>query len=136
MKQLKLWLLAVMAVMAAMPAEAKTDTVSEIYMFGFSASFKDSVVFVTDIQHVSPVRLASKTQFLMDRDQYSYQLKNYLTDTLQRPGRICLVIFDTVKKKAEKKYMKLMKKYKKGYDIQYLNETQFRFQAIPGDDSE
>lgn len=136
MKQLKLWLLAVIAVMTAMSADAKTDKVSDIYMFGFSASFKDSVVYVTDIQHVSQVRLAPKTQFLLDRDQYSYQLKNYLTDTLQKPGRICLVIYDTVKKKAEKKYIKLMKKYKKGYDIQYLNETQFKFSAIEGDDSE
>ena len=129
MKQLKLFLLAFLVMMTATSAEAKTVKVDNLYMFGFSASFKDSVVYVTDIQNVPQARINEK-KFLLDRDQYSYQLKNYLEETLQQPGRICLVIYDIDKKKAEKKYVKLMKKYKKGYDIQYLNETQFKFQAI------
>ena len=104
-------------------------------MFGFSASFKDSVVYVTDIQNVPQARINEK-KFLLDRDQYSYQLKNYLEETLQQPGRICLVIYDIDKKKAEKKYVKLMKKYKKGYQVLYLNETQFRFKVIEGDADE
>lgn len=130
MKQLKLFLLALLATMAATTAGAKSVKVDNLYMFGFSASFKDSVVYVTDIQNVPRASIDSKTKFLLDRDQYSYQLKNYLSDTLQKSERICLIIYATDKKKAEKKYVKLMKKYKKGYDIQYLNETQFKFQAI------
>ena len=135
MKQLKLFLLAFLVMMTATSAEAKTVKVDNLYMFGFSASFKDSVVYVTDIQNVPQARINEK-KFLLDRDQYSYQLKNYLEETLQQPGRICLVIYDTDKKKAEKKYVKLMKKYKKGYEVLYLNETQFRFKVIEGDDNE
>ena len=135
MKQLKLFLLAFLVMMTATSAEAKTVKVDNLYMFGFSASFKDSVVYVTDIQNVPQARINEK-KFLLDRDQYSYQLKNYLEETLQQSGRICLVIYDTDKKKAEKKYVKLMKKYKKGYEVLYLNETQFRFKVIEGDDNE
>lgn len=135
MKQLKLFLLMFVALMAATAAEAKTVKVDNLYMFGFSASFKDSVVYVTDIQNVPQARINEK-KFLLDRDQYSYQLKNYLEETLQQPGRICLVIYDIDKKKAEKKYVKLMKKYKKGYQVLYLNETQFRFKVTEDDADE
>lgn len=135
MKQLKLFLLAFLVMMTATSAEAKTVKVDNLYMFGFSASFKDSVVYVTDIQNVPQARINEK-KFLLDRDQYSYQLKNYLEETLQQPDRICLVIYDIDKKKAEKKYVKLMKKYKKGYQVLYLNETQFRFKVIEGDADE
>lgn len=135
MKQLKLFLLAFLVMMTATSAEAKTVKVDNLYMFGFSASFKDSVVYVTDIQNVPQAKINEK-KFLLDRDQYSYQLKNYLEETLQQPGRICLVIYDIDKKKAEKKYVKLMKKYKKGYQVLYLNETQFRFKVIEGDADE
>jgi len=136
MKQLKLFLLAFLVMMTATSAEAKTVKVDNLYMFGFSASFKDSVVYVTDIQNVPQARINEKTKFLLDRDQYSYQLKNFLSETLQQTGRICLIIYDTDKKKAEKKYVKLMKKYKKGYQVLYLNETQFRFKVIEDDADE
>ena len=34
------------------------------------------------------------------------------------------------KKEAEKKFLKLMKNYKKGYDVRYLNAPQFKFIPI------
>ena len=71
-----------------------------------------------------------KTKFLLGRDQYSIQLKEYLEQSMQQQGRICMVIFATKKKEAEKKYLKLMKKYTKGYDVRYLNAPEFKFMAI------
>ena len=116
--------------LAAMAIDAKPLKTNSLYMFGFSASFKDSVVYVTDIQQVEGAWIDHKTKFLLGRDQYSIQLKEYLEQSLQQQGRICMVIFATKKKEAEKKYLKLMKKYTKGYDVRYLNAPEFKFMAI------
>ena len=116
--------------LAAMAVDAKPLKTNSLYMFGFSASFKDSLVYVTDIQQVEGAWIDHKTKFLLGRDQYSIQLKEYLEQSMQQQGRICMVIFATKKKEAEKKYLKLMKKYTKGYDVRYLNAPEFKFMAI------
>ena len=116
--------------LAAMAVDAKPLKTNSLYMFGFSASFKDSVVYVTDIQQVEGAWIDSKSKFLLGRDQYSTQLKEHLEQSMQQQGRVCMVIFATKKKKAEKKYLKLLKNYRKGYEIRYLNAPQFKFMAI------
>ena len=129
MKQLK-YMLLLAALMLAANVSAKMLKTSHMYMFGFSASFKDSVIYVTDIQDVQGVWIEKKSKFLMGRDKYSEQLKTHLTEQLRQNDRVCVVFFNKSKKKAEKKYLKLMKKYKKGYDIRYLNVTEFKFEVI------
>ena len=129
MKQLK-YMLLLAALMLAANVSAKMLKTSHMYMFGFSASFKDSVVYVTDIQDVQGVWIEKKSKFLMGRDKYSEQLKTHLTEQLRQNDRVCVVFFNKSKKKAEKKYLKLMKKYKKGYDIRYLNVTEFKFEVV------
>ena len=129
MKQLK-YMLLLAALMLAANVSAKMLKTSHMYMFGFSASFKDSVVYVTDIQDVQGAWIEKKSKFLMGRDKYSEQLKTHLTEQLRQNDRVCVVFFNKSKKKTEKKYLKLMKKYKKGYDIRYLNVTQFKFEVI------
>ncbi len=129
MKFLKYFLFVALT-LAATATEAKPMKTNSVYMFGFSASFKDSVVYVTDIQHVEGAWIETKNKFLLGRDNYSYQLNNYLADSLQQQKRISMVFFALKKKKAEKQYLKLMKKYKKGYDIKYLNAPAFKFEAV------
>ena len=129
MKILRIMLFAMLA-LSVSQTEAKPLKTNNVYIFGFSASFKDSVVYVTDIQNVPEAWVETKTKFLLGRDNYSYQMKNYLEDTKQQTHRVCMVFFALDKKKAEKKYLKLMKKYKKGYEVRYLNATEFKFQAV------
>jgi len=129
MKLMKYFLLIVFTLMVS-SLEAKPLKTNSVYMFGFSASFKDSIVYVTDIQNVQGAWIESKTEFLMGRDSYSYQLNSHLTDSLKQSQRISMVFFSLKKKKAEKQYMKLMKKYKKGYEIRYLNAPDFTFKAV------
>lgn len=130
MKHVRQLLLAILMAVAVAPAEAKPFKTSHLYMFGFSASFKDSVIYVTNIQDVQGAWIDSKSKFLRHRDVYSNQLKEFLADSLQQPGRVCLVVFSTKKSKAEKEYLKMMKKYKQGYDVRYLNEKQFLFKPV------
>ena len=129
MKSIKYILLLVVA-LTALGASAKPLKTNQVYMFGFSASFKDSVIYVTDIQNVPGTWVESKNKFLLLRDEYSRQMKDYLEEKLQQEKRICVVFYYLKKKKAEKEFLKLMKKYKKGYEVRHVNEKDFKFEAI------
>ena len=129
MKSIKYILLLVVA-LTALGASAKPLKTNQVYMFGFSASFKDSVIYVTDIQNVPGTWVESKNKFLLLRDEYSRQMKDYLEEKLQQEKRVCVVFYYLKKKKAEKEFLKLMKKYKKGYEVRYVNEKDFKFEAI------
>ena len=135
MIQLK-YMLLLAALVLTTNISAKALKTNHMYMFGFSASFKDSVVYVTDIQDIQGVWIETKSKFLIERDKYSEQLKTHLSEQLQQNDRVCVVFFDKSKKRAEKKYLKLMKKYKKGYEIRYLNATEFKFEAVDMTESE
>ena len=115
--------------MLTIGASAKTEK-TDVYIFGFSASFKDSLIYTTDIQNMKDAWIDTKTKFLFSRDEYIHQLKEYLTNKLQQQNRICMVFLYTDKKKAEKEYLKLMKKYKTGYEVRHVNATEFKFEAI------
>lgn len=136
MKLSRLFLLALFTIAGLFQTDisAKGKIVPEMYIFGFSASFKDSVVYFTDINKIDSAWIDSKTGFLLGRDNYAYQLKNYLTQDKNNPNRTCIVIFDTKKKKIEKKYSKLRAIYnnrnKSTYDVKYINASDFKFQVI------
>jgi hypothetical protein len=129
MKSIRYILLLVVALIA-LGASAKPIKTNQVYMFGFSASFKDSVIYVTDIQNVPGMWVESKNKFLLLRDEYSRQMKDYLEEKLQQEKRVCVVFYYLKKKKAEKEFLKLMKKYKKGYEVRYVNEKDFKFEPI------
>ena len=113
---------------------AKGKVVPRIYMFGFSASFTDSIVYFTNIQEVDSAWIDSGSKFLMGRENYSYQLRNYLADKLKMPNRTCLVMYGKNRKDAEKKYLKMKRLYtekSKGmYDVRFINDSNFKFATI------
>ncbi len=133
MKLIK-YIVLVIALTVTTSINAKGVVVPEMYMFGFSASFQDSTIYITDIQEVKKVWIEKKTKFLLGRDNYSQQLKNYFSEKLQQPNRVCIIFYAENKKKAEKKMEKLKKKYvvqsKGSYDIHYITTEDFKFEAI------
>ena len=114
--------------------EAKRIKAPKMYMFGFSASFQDSIIYMTDVQEVEGAWYDTKTKFLLGRQHYSYQLKDFLADSRQQPNRVCVVMFALTRKDAEKKFIKLRKEYtvkaKGKYDVRYLTTTDFKFQPV------
>lgn len=102
-----------------------------IYVYGFAASFNDSTVYFTDIQQVDSAYIDSRTRFLYSRENYSYQLRNYL-EGIGFKNATCVTSFAATKKEAEKKYLTLRKKYLEGgsYNIHYLKEADFKFLPI------
>ena len=115
-------------------ATAAPVVTPKAYMFGFVANFTDSVVYFTDIQTVDSVWYDKKTKFLLGRSGYSNQLRTYFTDKMNKPHSTCIVIFSLTRKDAEKKFVKLRKKYigknAGSYEIRNLNENEFRFKPI------
>ena len=83
-----------------------------MYMVGVSASFTDTLIYFTDIQHLDSVSL-DKAKLLPLRGQYSDQLKDYLTNNLGLKDRTCFIYFDTKKSKLEKVMKKMKDNYKK-----------------------
>ena len=134
MKYLKFIALAVvLSAFLPVDAEKKPET-TKAYLFGFVANFTDSVVYFTDIQEVENVTIQKRTKFLQNRDAYSDQLRYYFTDKLNMPQRTCIVSFGLTRKEAEKKYVKMRNIYTEQnagrYDVRYLSENDFKFQAI------
>lgn len=105
------------------------------YMFGFSASFKDSTVYMTNVQRVDSTWIDTRTKFLIDREMYSFQLKRFLTEQMGEPAsRVCIVVFAWNQKAAEKKMLKMKKKYTtklvKPYEMIYVDEKDFKFAPV------
>ena len=84
MKTLKYLALVLVLLATATIAEAKLVPAKHMYMFGFSASFNDSVLYITDIQDVQGAWYETKNGSLHGRENYSYQLKTFLEEKENR----------------------------------------------------
>ena len=112
-------ILGVMLLITFMSIEAGARGVecTRVYAFGFSASFNDSIVYFTEIQTIDSAYLEGRTHFLVERQEYSSQLKNYFT-SIGEEGRTCVIFYATTEKEIMKQYLKLRKQYeqpKKGH---------------------
>lgn len=121
------------ALLMAQGAMAKKTTVPHMYMFGLAASFSDTIVHFTDIQEMDSVWIESKNGFILGRDQYSSQLRNYLTTAYEMPYRTCVVFYNKNRAKLVKKLQKMKKLYSPGkdglqhFDVRQLEPDEFRF---------
>ena len=122
---------ALFAMMVPANTMAKNKCVPKIYAFGFAASFNDSTVYFTEIHEVDSVWINEKNKFLLNRSDYSYQLKSYF-DAKGMPHRTCIISYELKRKDLEKRYEKMKAKYlKKGnYRIEYIDPKDFRFEAV------
>lgn len=120
--------------MPAHAADKKTETslVKRVYIFGFAASFNDSTVYLTEIQPLDSAFINPNNSFLMGRDNYGYQLRDFLAQKFGKNDETCVVMFDEKRKNVEKKYASVMEKYKKegAYRLQHVTPTDFAFKAI------
>ena len=106
----------------------KKDHSKPVYAFGISASFTDTVVYFTDIQILDSAKV-SKEGFLVHRELYSYQLKNYLEDNQLQQNSTCMIYFSENRKKLEKEATKILNKYKKNnrMTVSQIDSDKFRF---------
>ncbi|MCD8282571.1 MAG: hypothetical protein LUC22_04885 [Prevotella sp.] len=107
-----------------------------LYVYGFSYSFNDSTVYITDIMRLDSAWVDSRTKFLYSRSSYSFQLKNHLLEQgVNTPT--CVISYATTRKKAEKKYVKLKSRYTargQTFIVKYVPETDFVFSPVSAAD--
>ena len=110
---------------------AKKPEMTRIYMFGFAASFVDSVAYQTDIQQIDSAWLEPAHKFLVDRSLYSLQLQYYLESEEGRKNTICTVFFDKNPRKLLKRWSKVQRRYEKadGLKLMPLPAERFKFRA-------
>lgn len=122
-----------LCMVAAEHVEAKTLRVKQKprYMVGVAISHVDSVVFITDMHLVDSVTIEKKTKFLADRQLYSSQLQRYLEAAYKGGPYVPCVYFSPKRKKMERRYLSLHKRYvqSKEFRMILVDQGQFRFKA-------
>lgn len=112
----------------------KQNTQTTVYMFGFAASFSDTIVHFTEIQRLDSVWITPKQKFLAGRENYSNQLRDYLSEAKHMPNRTCIVMYGFSRKKLEKTYLKMKRQYSdsklNNFDIRTLGPSEFSFNVI------
>ena len=101
-----------------------------IYMFGFAASFTDSVAYQTDIQQIDSAWL-DKHKMLVDRSLYSLQLQWFLESAKHKKNTTCTVFFATKPNKLERRWKKVQKRFQniEGLHLHKLERDEFAFKA-------
>lgn len=125
----KLLLVLVAFLMVGSVAKA-ADKTKQVYVYGMAISFNDSTVYMTDIQTLDSAAVRSKTGFLYGRDNYSYQLRDYLKSKgFQTPT--CETTFSVKKKDIEKKFIAAKKRYGNGkYTLKHITPNEFQYTVI------
>ena len=131
------------ALLLSLSLQAKNEA-RKAYIFGFASSFNDSTVYFTDIQELDSAWFTSKNKFLVSRENYSYQLRDYLSNQGDE-HRTCMVEYSCDAKKIEKAWNKLHARYEQNqkkknnqkqtselppFQIKHLTRDQFTFQAV------
>ncbi|MBR3478388.1 MAG: hypothetical protein IKH43_04755 [Bacteroidaceae bacterium] len=113
---------------------AETYTVP-VYMFAISAQFGDSVVYVTNLQKVDDAQLTRKYDYLAFRSEYSHQFNKYVTSSYFKENQVTSVVFDKNRKKALKRFNKILKLYEhdRGMHLMLVTDDRFHFTAIQVD---
>ena len=113
MKLRHLFIITVLMLGCVSSIYAKGYKSAKVYMFGFAASFNDSTVYLTDIQQVNVYLVNNRTHFLANREDYSYQLRDYLQANSIEAHPTCITLFAENEKSAMKKYQSLKNRYMK-----------------------
>lgn len=123
-------LIALLCIVLSASAARKPE-MTRIYMFGFAASFVDSVAYQTDIQQIDSAWIEPVHKFLVDRSLYSLQLQYYLESAEGRKNTICTVFFDKNPRKLQKRWSKVNRRYEKVDDIRLMSlpAERFKFKA-------
>lgn len=100
----------------------------QVYVMGVSISFTDSLVYLTDVQAMPDVKL-TREGFLPLREDYSYQLRNYLESKDGNRNHTCITYFSEDKARLRKKAALLTRKYMNDHSvvIQRLGKDEFQY---------
>lgn len=130
MRYLKAILLALLVCSCLGVQASKKGKVEQqkVYIFGFSASFVDSVAYLTDVMELDSATILSNG-FLAERQLYSMQLESYIQEQFKVMNSTNAVFFSKKRKELEAKHEKMNHRYQRGSNLALvcLSEDDFRF---------
>lgn len=114
---------------ASAATKEKAEEFKRVYMYGVAVNFNDSTVYMTDIQHLDSM-IINKDGSLQNYVGYSLQLKVHIEGTLGEIDQTCAIIYSDKKKKLEKSFLKMRKKYaaERGEKFKRIGTDSFIFQ--------
>ena len=109
---------------------AKEPKMQPVYIFGFAASFTDSVACQTTVQRVDSAWLDNHG-FLVDRTLYSLQLQMYMEQNEHMANAICSVFFSRSERKMRRLWEKMQRTYEASQAVIFhvTPEEKFHFRA-------
>lgn len=130
MKYVKAILLALLvcSFTGAMAGKKGKTVQQKVYIFGFSASFVDSVAYLTDVMELDSATILSNG-FLAERQLYSLQLESYVLEHFNLANSTNAVFFSKKRKDMDAKHEKMNRRYQRSANLAliYLGEDDFRF---------
>ncbi|MBQ9236989.1 MAG: hypothetical protein IJ183_05455 [Prevotella sp.] len=126
--------------MAASAQETQTNqqskvlrTVPQLYAFSVGMSPTDSTVYMSDVLILNNAQLVKSNGFLVGRQDYSSQFRNYLAE-LDMPNRTCATMYKENYRNASKEYDKMKADFeKRGFKVRVIDQTEFRYIVIRND---
>jgi len=108
----------------------KSETyATSVYLFSVSSQFGDSVVYITTLQEVDSALLTKKYDYLSFRSAYSKQFNDYISTAYAAQNQVTSVFYDKNRKKALRRFNKVMKRYEENHDLvlRMVTDDQFHF---------
>lgn len=88
-----------------------------VYLFGFAASFVDSLAYITDVQYIDSAYVDTKTKFLIGRNLYSVQLQDFLAKNEGCKHPVTSIFFGKKKEKIEKKMLAIRRRFEGDFKL-------------------
>ena len=128
MKKISLILFLALFSTLSISAQNEKEQPEPVYIWGASVCFNDTVVYFTEIQQLDGVELEKGSDFLPNRQLYSYELKDYMSFKEDMPGRTSVILFSKKKQTLEKRVEKIKQRLvkKNGKTVRYLGDK-FKF---------
>lgn len=101
-----------------------------LYVFGFAASFTDSIACQTTIQRIDSAWI-DKHGFLIDRSLYSLQLQYYMEHQEGVKNAVCSIFFSKKQRKMKRLWEKVNKRYNAAQELIFheVADEKFHFKS-------
>jgi len=103
---------------------ARKPVMHPVYMFGFSASFTDSISCQTEVQKVDSAWLGAH-KILIDRSLYGLQLQYHMESVENCKNPITTIFYDTSLRRLQRTWKRVRRRYERADGL--------RFSIIPVD---
>lgn len=125
------WRICLVCLASIFQLSAFADEPKRVYMFGIATNFNDSTVYLTDVQHIDSL-IINQDGSLRNHAGFTLQLKVYLEGTLNEINQTCAVFYSDKKKKLEKRFIKVRKKYQSNKEkrLKQIGTDTFTFQKL------